>query len=302
MSAIKNDLLALFEEQNIEYKLDFSVALRSSFKIGGRVALAIFPNTSEQLSAAVTALYGAGVKHEIIGNGSNMLFAFDYYDGAFVFTEKLNKCDLYEEYIACGAGVSLAYLANLAAKNSLAGLEFAYGIPALLGGAVCMNAGAHGGQMSDVVIHSVALDKKTGNVSRIDGSDFGYRQSVYTKDPDLVCLGATLKLARGTESEIRAKMAENIRQRKEKQPLELASAGSYFKRPEGHFAGKLIEDCGLKGFSVGGAQVSEKHAGFIVNLGSADWREVLELEKIIKERVASTFGVTLEREVRVITD
>lgn len=302
MGAIKNDLLALFEEQNIEYKLDFSVALRSSFKIGGRVALAIFPETSEQLSAAVTALYGAGVKHEIIGNGSNMLFAFDYYDGAFVFTEKLNKCDLYEEYIACGAGVSLAYLANLAAKNSLSGLEFAYGIPALLGGAVCMNAGAHGGQMSDVVIHSVALDKKTGNISRIDGSDFGYRQSAYTKDSDLVCLGATLKLARGTESEIRARMAENIRQRKEKQPLELASAGSYFKRPEGHFAGKLIEDCGLKGFSVGGAQVSKKHAGFIVNLGSADWREVLELEKIIKERVASTFGVTLEREVRVITD
>ena len=302
MGAIKNDLLALFEEQNIEYKLDLSVALRSSFKIGGRVALAIFPNTSEQLSAAVTALYGAGVKHEIIGNGSNMLFAFDYYDGAFVFTEKLNKCDLYEEYIACGAGVSLAYLANLAAKNSLSGLEFAYGIPALLGGAVCMNAGAHGGQMSDVVIHSVALDKKTGNISRIDDSDFGYRQSAYTKDPDLVCLGATLKLTRGTESEIRARMAENIRQRKEKQPLELASAGSYFKRPEGHFAGKLIEDCGLKGFSVGGAQVSEKHAGFIVNLGSADWREVLELEKIIKERVASTFGVTLEREVRVITD
>ena len=302
MGAIKNDLLALFEEQNIGYKLDLSVALRSSFKIGGRVALALFPNTSEQLSAAVTALYGAGVKHEIIGNGSNMLFAFDYYDGAFVFTEKLNKCDIYEEYIACGAGVSLAYLANLAAKNSLSGLEFAYGIPALLGGAVCMNAGAHGGQMSDVVIHSVALDKKTGNISRIDGSDFGYRQSAYTKDPDLVCLGATLKLARGTESEIRAGMAENIRQRKEKQPLELASAGSYFKRPEGHFAGKLIEDCGLKGFSVGGAQVSEKHAGFIVNLGSADWREVLELEKIIKERVASTFGVTLEREVRVITD
>ena len=300
MGAIKNDLLALFEEQNIGYKLDLSVALRSSFKIGGRVALALFPNTSEQLSAAVTALYGAGVKHEIIGNGSNMLFAFDYYDGAFVFTEKLNKCDIYEEYIACGAGVSLAYLANLAAKNSLSGLEFAYGIPALLGGAVCMNAGAHGGQMSDVVIHSVALDKKTGNISRIDGSDFGYRQSAYTKDPDLVCLGATLKLTRGTESEIRARMAENIRQRKEKQPLELASAGSYFKRPEGHFAGKLIEDCGLKGFSVGGAQVSEKHAGFIVNLGNASFDDVMRLEERIKSAVLKEFGVELCREVIVI--
>ena len=124
MGAIKNDLLALFEEQNIEYKLDFSVALRSSFKIGGRVALAIFPNTSEQLSAAVTALYGAGVKHEIIGNGSNMLFAFDYYDGAFVFTEKLNKCDLYEEYIACGAGVSLAYFSIISGRTSKANLRF----------------------------------------------------------------------------------------------------------------------------------------------------------------------------------
>ena len=136
MGAIKNDLLALFEEQNIEYKLDFSVALRSSFKIGGRVALAIFPNTSEQLSAAVTALYGAGVKHEIIGNGSNMLFAFDYYNGAFIFTDRLSTCNLYGEYIECHAGVSLTYLANLAARNSLSGLEFAYGIPALIGGAV----------------------------------------------------------------------------------------------------------------------------------------------------------------------
>ena len=302
MGEVGRELLELLEKQNIEYKLDVSVKERASFKIGGRVALAIYPSTAEQVALALSALVAAGIKYEIIGNASNLLFAFDYYDGAFVFTDRLDECNLYEEYISCGAGVSLTYLANLAAKNSLSGLEFAYGIPGFLGGAVYMNAGAYGGQMSDVVIHTVALNRKTGQISRLDECEFGYRQSIYMRDRDLVCLGATMKLVRGEESEIRARMAENMRQRKEKQPLELGSAGSYFKRPEGHFAGKLIEDCGLKGFSVGGAQVSDKHAGFIVNRGGADWREVLELERIVKEKVALTFGVTLEREVRVITD
>ena len=302
MGEIGRELLELLAKQNIEYKLDVSTKERASFKIGGRVALAIYPSTAEQVAIALSALNGAGIKHEIIGNASNLLFAFDYYNGAFVFTDRLDRCDLYEEYIACWAGVSLTHLANLAAKNSLSGLEFAYGIPGFLGGAVYMNAGAYGGQMSDVVIHTVALNRKNGQISRLDDCEFGYRQSIYMRDRDLVCLGATLKLARGEEGEIRAKMAENMRQRKEKQPLELGSAGSYFKRPEGHFAGKLIEDCGLKGFSLGGAQVSEKHAGFIVNRGDANWREVLELERIVKEKVALAFGVTLEREVRVITD
>ena len=302
MGEVGRELLELLEKQNIEYKLDVSVKERASFKIGGRVALAIYPSTAEQVALALSTLVAAGIKYEIIGNASNLLFAFDYYDGAFVFTDRLDECNLYEEYISCGAGVSLTYLANLAAKNSLSGLEFAYGIPGFLGGAVYMNAGAYGGQMSDVVIHTVALNRKTGQISRLDECEFGYRQSIYMRDRDLVCLGATMKLVRGEESEIRARMAENMRQRKEKQPLELGSAGSYFKRPEGHFAGKLIEDCGLKGFSVGGAQVSDKHAGFIVNRGGADWREVLELERIVKEKVALTFGVTLEREVRVITD
>lgn len=302
MGEVGIELLELLGKQNIEYKLDVSVKERASFKIGGRVALAIYPSTAEQVALALSALVAAGIKYEIIGNASNLLFAFDYYDGAFVFTDRLDECNLYEEYISCGAGVSLTYLANLAAKNSLSGLEFAYGIPGFLGGAVYMNAGAYGGQMADVVIHTVALNRKTGQISRLDECEFGYRQSIYMRDCDLVCLGATMKLVRGEESEIRARMAENMRQRKEKQPLELGSAGSYFKRPEGHFAGKLIEDCGLKGFSVGGAQVSDKHAGFIVNRGGADWREVLELERIVKEKVALAFGVTLEREVRVITD
>ena len=152
-----------------------------------------------------------------------------------------------------------------------------------------------------VVIHPIA---ETKWIRKIDNDEhgFAYRESIYSKNPHYIILAVMMELVPGKMNEIIAKMNQNVRTRKEKQPLELASAGSYFKRPEGHFAGKLIEDCGLKGFSVGGAQVSKKHAGFIVNLGSADWREVLELEKIIKERVASTFGVTLEREVRVITD
>lgn len=302
MSCLDRELLDVLKAHNVEYKLDFSVKQHSSFKIGGEVAIALFPRNEGEMATALELLWRREIAFEIIGNASNMLFAFDRYEGAFVFTDRLESCAVCGEYISAGAGVSLTHLANLAAKNSLSGLEFAYGIPGLVGGSVYMNAGAYGGQMSDVISHTVALNSKTGEIRRIDDGEFGYRKSIYMRERDLICLGATFVLARADEQEIRARMAENMRQRKEKQPLELASAGSYFKRPEGNFAGKLIEDCGLKGFSVGAAQVSEKHAGFIVNRGGADWRDVLELEEIIKEKVARTFGVVLEREVRVITD
>ena len=302
MGEISRELLELLAKQNIEYKLDVSTKERASFKIGGRVALAIYPSTAEQVAIALSALNGAGIKHEIIGNASNLLFAFDYYNGAFVFTDRLDRCDLYEEYIACWAGVSLTHLANLAAKNSLSGLEFAYGIPGFLGGAVYMNAGAYGGAVSDVIDYSIAYNRKSGRVYRLYDCDFSYRHSKYMSDPSLVCLGAVFALPFGNEEEIKEKMAQNMASRKANQPLEYPSAGSYFKRPEGHFAGKLIEDCGLKGLSVGGAQVSEKHAGFIINRGGATYSDVLALEEKIKEKVFSEFGVELEREVRVITN
>ena len=286
----------------IEYAADSLVAARSSFKIGGCAALAVFPKSERELADALSLIDGEGVRCEIIGNASNLLFAFDYFDGALIFTSGLGGISVDGNKIFCGAGASLTHLSSVAAEHSLTGLEFAYGIPALVGGAVYMNAGAYGGAVSDVIEYSIAYNRKSGRVYRLYDCDFFYRHSKYMSDPSLVCLGAVFALPYGNEAEIKEKMAQNMASRKANQPLEYPSAGSYFKRPEGHFAGKLIEDCGLKGLSVGGAQVSEKHAGFIINRGGATYSDVLALEEKIKEKVFSEFGVELEREVRVITN
>ena len=304
MSADLKELICFFEKENIAFGLNENVAARSSFKVGGTVAVAVFPDTKEKLVSALDEISSHGIRYEVIGNASNMLFAFDFFDGAFIFTSKLSDYAVSneEKCIVASCGVSLTHLSDVAAQNGLCGLEFAYGIPALVGGAVYMNAGAYGSCISNVLLESMAYDVKNKKTVTLSASEhgFGYRHSVYMCNSSLVCLEAKFSLALGSESDIRQKMNENMRSRKEKQPLKYPSAGSYFKRPEGNFAGKLIEDCGLKGFSVGGAQVSQKHAGFIINTGGATFADILELEEKIKERVMSAYGVILEREVRLV--
>ncbi len=289
-----------FISASVPFSTDVCVATRSSFKIGGSVAFAVLPTSKEQLVDALRILHGENVKFEVVGNASNILFAFDHFDGAIVFTRGISGVSFEDECVCALCGTPLTSLAEEAAKRSLSGLEFAYGIPGLVGGSVYMNAGAYGGAMSDVVVSTVAYDMENDRVIEIKEHGFGYRESVYMKNTSLICLEARIGLRVGEEEAIRTKMRENMNSRREKQPLEYPSAGSYFKRPEGHFAGKLIEDCGLKGMSVGSAQVSEKHAGFIINVGGANAYDVLELEKKVKERVMSRFGVELEREVRLI--
>ena len=298
---IPSELFDLLRSKSINFLTDHEVSSRSSFRVGGRVALAIFPKSREQLVESVKALDSYGIRFEILGNASNVLFAFETYHGAFIFTDKISNIFTNGNKIIADAGVSLTHLANVAAASSLSGLEFAFGIPALVGGAVYMNAGAFGGQMSDGIEYTVAYDREKGLIYRIYDGGFSYRKSCYMSRP-LICLGAAFMLPCGNESEIKAKMAQNMAMRREKQPLEYPSAGSYFKRPEGYFAGKLIDDCGLKGFRVGDAKVSEKHAGFIINVGNATFGDILALEEKIKERVMQEFGVALEREVRVIAD
>lgn len=293
-------LIERLNNADVAFKENENIASRSSFKIGGVAKIAIFPDTAEKLICALNALDDEGIKVEIIGNASNILFAFDSFDGAIVFTGGISGVLFDGNFVIAACGTSLTYLAELAAKNSLSGLEFAYGIPGLVGGSVYMNAGAYGGAMSDVVQSTLAYDRENKRLIEIKTHGFAYRKSVYMGNKSLVCLEARFALNAGDESEIRAKMQENMRSRRENQPLEYPSAGSYFKRPEGHFAGKLIEDCGLKGMSVGGAEVSVKHAGFIINKGNASAADVLALEKKIKERVMSRFGVELEREVRLV--
>ena len=242
----------------------------------------------------------AGISYHVIGNGSNILFRDGRLSGAFVFTEGLRSIRIEGEALYAEAGATLSSVAAKAAEASLGGLEFARGIPGSLGGAVFMNAGAYGGQMSDVTVSTEAYDVDTGKTVTLTDHGFDYRKSRYMENTSLICLCAELKLARGNREEINEKMRELSVSRRQKQPLEYPSAGSYFKRPEGHFAGKLIEDCGLKGLRVGGAAVSEKHAGFVINLGGATAADILELEERVKNAVLEKFGVTLEREVRVI--
>ena len=289
-------------EKGIEYITDENVAMRSTFKIGGVSALSVYPKSVCDLCDAVKILKSAGVKYEMIGNASNMLFAFERYNGALIFTSGINEYSIDGELVYASCGTSLVRLANAAKENSLSGLEFASGIPARIGGAVAMNAGAHGSQMSDIVEYTDAFDTESFEKIRLYDNGFGYRQSVFLKDKSLICLGAKLNLKKGESIAIAEKMKENNEKRRASQPLELPSAGSYFKRPENDFAGRLIEECGLKGERVGGAEVSPKHAGFIVNVGGASYHDVLSLEKKIKERVASRFGVTLCREVRLVED
>jgi UDP-N-acetylmuramate dehydrogenase len=294
-------LIETLLQNGVDVRENFSLKNSLSFRVDSIASLAVFPNTVEQFVFALKVFKEKNVRTEIIGNGSNLLFANEYFDGAVVLTRSLKDLSIEDNKIRAQTGVLITSLASCAAKESLSGLEFAYGIPATVGGAVYMNAGAYGGVVSDILFESLCYDVENDRILRLPLSEHGfdYRKSVYMKG-GLVCLEAVFELKRGNREEIEKKMRENMRSRREKQPLEMASAGSYFKRPEGHFAGKLIEDCGLKGFSVGDASVSVKHAGFIVNKGNASACDIFALENEVRRRVFDKFGVILEREVRVI--
>ena len=294
------DICLALEASNINFKKRLPLKEYSGFHIGGYAELGIFPKTEKELTDSIALLKNSGKKYYIVGNGSNLLFGDGIIEAPLIFTSKVRGLRADGEKIYASAGDSLASLASLAAENGLTGLEFAKGIPGTVGGALFMNAGAYGGEMSDVTELSVAYDSASGVTVEITEHKFGYRTSIYMNNTELVCLGAVFSLKIGDKTEINEKMKVFAESRREKQPLNLPSAGSYFKRPEGHFAGKLIEDAGLKGYRVGDACVSEKHAGFIVNLGNATAEDVLRLEEYVRATVLGRFGIELEREVRII--
>ena len=280
-------------------KYDESMANHTTFKIGGNAPLYIEVNKPSQLSQIVKLCKEENVEYFILGNGSNLLVSdkgIDYVviclKGDFKNISLLDNNTLY-----CGAGASLASLCREAEKNGLSGLEFAWGIPGTVGGAAYMNAGAYGGEMKDVV-YSVHHIDKDGNLGTIKSSDlnFSYRHSIY-KENGYIIIGITVKLKLDNKNEIRNKMDDFMDRRKSKQPLEYPSAGSVFKRPEGNYAGTLIEQCGLKGKTIGGAQVSEKHAGFIINIGGATCNDVQQLIEHIQSTVKDKTGYILEREI-----
>ncbi len=285
----------------IEYSENTPLAPYTSFRIGGAARLLVFPKSCDEATAAFDILRAESVPTIVLGNGTNVLVSDEGYNGAAVVLSGMRTCTVDGECITADAGVPLTKLALLAAKDSLAGLEFAYGIPGTLGGGIYMNAGAYGGEMSQVVTQSRYYDMTTGECGTIDGAahEFAYRHSAYM-DSTRIVLSATVKLARGDKGEIEAAMADYMSRRRDKQPLEYPSAGSVFKRGNGFITAQKIDEAGLKGRAVGGAEVSEKHAGFIINKGGATAKDVLELIEIIKTEIYEKFALELECEVRYI--
>lgn len=277
-----------------------SLAPYCSMKAGGSAKYIALPKTETELLEKISELRSASEKFIVVGNCSNLIFPDGLYDGTVVITSNIRGLTLQDGIITAKCGETLSSLARFACDNSITGFEFCYGIPGTVGGGVYMNAGAYGGEISQRFVSGEFLtaDMRVITLSRKE-CDFGYRKSVMMCEP-LILLSAKFDTLSGDKCEIKAKMDELMTKRKTSQPLEYPSCGSAFKRPEGYYAGALIEQCGLKGYTIGGARVSEKHAGFIINGGNATATDVIELLKYVSDVVFEQKGVRLEPEINVI--
>ena len=275
----------------------------TTFRVGGEAECMAVVETKEELSQLISYLGRIEQDYFVLGNGSNLLVGDKGYRGIIVkLGPRLSAVGVEKNHIAAGAGALLSKVAFAARDAGLSGLEFAAGIPGSIGGAIVMNAGAYGGEMKQVVQMVRVIDKE-GEILTLDNDtmECGYRTSII-RDRPFIVLGVVLKLTPGNKEEISARMEELMKQRKSKQPLEYPSAGSTFKRPEGYYAGKLIMDAGLRGYRIGGAQVSEKHCGFVINRGGASAADIREVIEEVQERVKDRFHVRLEREVIFLGD
>lgn len=274
----------------------------TTMRVGGPCDCIVFPDEILKIKEVIDFCKNENITFFVIGNGSNLLVKDEGIHGVVIkLGHRFGKIELDGEYILAYAGATMPTLSQLAKKNSLKGLEFACGIPGTIGGGVKMNAGAYGSQISDILYEVTYMDEKE-EIKTIKNKDcsFGYRKSIFTINPNYVILSAKFKLERGNIDEIENKMKENSLARKAKQPLEYPNFGSVFKRPEGYFVGKLVDDAGLRGYKIGGAQVSTKHTGFIVNVDNATCKDVLDLIGYVQTTVYNKFNVKLTPEVIII--
>lgn len=274
----------------------------TSFRAGGCADLLVEPANESQLIHALNVMRQEKAEFMILGNGSNVLVRDGGYRGIILkIGSGLSRIDIEDNVLECGSGALLSVISRVALNEGLSGFEFAGGIPGSAGGAVFMNAGAYGGEMKHVLESVRIYEFRTGIVREmpVDELDLSYRHSILEETGDVV-LSLRIRLEEGDKEEISEKMKELARQRNSKQPVQYPSAGSFFKRPEGYFAGKLVQDAGLKGVSVGGAQVSELHSGFIINTGEASADDIIRLMRLVQNTVYDRFGVMLEPEVRII--
>ena len=286
----------------IDIAINEPMSRHTTFAIGGPADLFVMPKTIAELTTALSVVREHELPLLVLGNGSNMLVSDDGVRGTVICTIGLDEVRVGEDCrVTAEAGALLSRVARRAQRAGLTGAEFSAGIPGRLGGAVFMNAGAYDGQMAGIVEKTEYLDGVGArHVLEGEAHGFGYRRSAFRAHPEWTVLRSTLRLRPGDPTAIQLKMADLAQRRRDKQPLNYPSAGSTFKRPEGYFAGRLIEDAGLKGVSVGGAQVSEKHAGFLINRGGASCDDMLRLIELVQSRVREAFGVELECEVRII--
>lgn len=290
------DIKKIVGEENV--LLNEPMKKHTTFRSGGEAELYINVLSSENLVELIKYLKEHNIEYIVLGRGSNVLVKDGGIDSVVISTSMMKNLSVKDNIIEADAGVSLALIANEALKNELEGFEFASCIPGSLGGGVFMNAGAHGGELKDVLVDVTVFDGKDIKVLLPDELDLSYRHS-NVEEKGYVVLSARIKLGKGDTEKIKNKMAENKEYRVNAQPME-PSAGSTFKRPEGYIAAKLIDDAGLKGFHVGDAYVSEKHAGFIVNKNKAKSRDILEVIDYVKKEVYNKYNVMLEEEVRII--
>lgn len=285
---------------DISINKNINLAPYCSMKAGGNAKYLVLPKSIDELLSAVEHFKSINEKYIVVGNCSNLIFPDSGYEGAVIITTAIRGLCIDNGIITVNCGETLSSLARFACENSLSGLEFCYGIPGTVGGAVYMNAGAYGGDISQRFIKGTFLNER-GEIIEISNADmgFGYRKSRLNSEK-LILLTASFHGEQGEKDIIKAKMDELMAKRKASQPLEFPNCGSAYKRPEGHFAGALIEQCGLKGYSIGGAQVSEKHAGFIINYNNATATDVIQLLDSVADIVFKNTGVRLEPEIKII--
>lgn len=296
---IYNSLLNILNKEDI--LIDEPMSKHISFRVGGPADILVKPSSEEQIKEILTFAKKENIPYLIMGNGSNLLVKDGGIRGIVIkISDNFNDFSVEGKTVTAQSGAMLSFMGKAIMRNNLTGFEFAAGIPGTLGGAIAMNAGAYGGEMKDIV-KSVRLIDSQGNIVELSNEEmqFAYRKSLLNKE-EYIVLSAIIELEEGNYEEIRDRMKDLTNKRVTKQPLNLPSAGSTFKRPEGYFAAKLIEDSGLKGLTLRGAQVSDKHCGFVVNLGGAQAKDILDLIYVVKSTVYSKYGVMLEEEVKII--
>ena len=297
-----NNFILELEKLNLEkIEKDISLSTLTTYKTGGIAKLVVYPNNINNLKQMLKLIHKYNIKYFILGKGSNTLFSDKEFNGVIIKLDKLNNFKIKQTEIYVESGMILNKLVQASVKNELTGLEFAIGIPGTIGGAIYMNAGAYGNNMSNIVKSVIVLNEKF-QIKEIplEKLKFDYRYSIFQDNKNLICVAANIKLEHGNHDEIASKIKENLLKRKNSQPLEYPSAGSVFRNPEGNYAGKIIEELGLKGKNIGGAEISTKHANFIINKNNASSSDILNLIKLVQKEVKDKYKIDLKLEQQLV--